>query len=141
VAPTLHLLPSLLTSFLPDRLTKRWKNCLADTYLEAVNDGRSAVYFWADAQAPAACVASRHGRLGWGLDDAKGPENADLPPARLEEIHRAFAAAGMPRGAALEAIAQTGLALELRQHHRRERRRRRNEAAEFEEMYEQFEAA
>ncbi len=38
------------------RLAKHWKNCLADCYLDAVNDGRSAVYFWPDTQAPAACV-------------------------------------------------------------------------------------
>jgi len=123
------------------RLAKRWKNCLASGYLDSVNDGRAAVYFWPHRQAPAACVVARHGRLGWALEDAKGPENADLPAARLEEIHRAFAAAGMPRDSALAAIECTGHVLELRQHHRRERRRRRNEAVELQEMYEEFEAA
>ncbi len=76
------------------RLAKCWKNCLADGYLNAVNDGRAAIYLWPDALAPAACVVNRHGRLGWALQDAKGPENADLPPARLQEIWRTFAAAG-----------------------------------------------
>lgn len=54
------------------RLAKRWKNCLADGYLDTVNDGRAAVYFWPHAQAPAACVVTRHGRLAWTLFDAKG---------------------------------------------------------------------
>ena len=78
------------------RLAKRWKNCLAGGYLDAVNDGRAAVYFWPHVGAPAACLVTRHGRLGWALEDAKGPENVDLPADRWDEIYRAFAAAGIP---------------------------------------------
>jgi hypothetical protein len=88
------------------RLAKRWKNCLADRHLDAVNDGRSAVYLWPDAKAPSVCVVTRHGRLGWALEAAKGPENAELPPARLEEICRAFAAAGIPKESAIEGLEQ-----------------------------------
>ena len=114
------------------QVAKRWKNCLADCYLDAVNDGRSAVYLWPDVAAPAACVVTRHGRLGWGLQDAKGPENADLPSARMEEICSTFAAAGIPREPALEAL----------EHAARTpwRRRWRRREAGYEEMYEDVEA-
>lgn len=118
------------------RLAKRWKNCLADCCLDAVNDGRSAVYVWPDAQAPAACVVSRHGRLGWTIEDAKGPQNADLPPARLEEIHRAFAVARIPRNTAIEAIERAAQGRTLRPHGIR---RRRRDAADYEEIFEEFE--
>lgn len=120
------------------RLAKRWKNCLAGGYLDAVNDGRAAVYFWPHAQAPAACVVIRHGRLGWALGDAKGPENAELPSARLQEIYCAFAAVGIPTEATLEAIEHAAHCVRLREH--RHHRRRRHIGEEYEEMYEDLEA-
>ena len=121
------------------RLAKSWKNCLAEIYIDAVDNGRAAVYLWPDAETPAACLLARHGRLGWALEHANGPENAELPPARLEEIHRAFAAVGIPKYSAIEAVENAARALETREHHRRVRRRRRE--VEYEEMYEEFEAA
>jgi hypothetical protein len=120
------------------RLAKRWKNCLANAYLKSVNAGCAAVYLWPHPQAPAACVVTRHGRLGWALADAKGPENADLPPAREEEIHRAFAAVGIPKDSALEPLEQADHALERL---RRLQRARRHRDVEYEEIYEEFEAA
>ena len=123
------------------RLAKRWKNCLADCYLDAVNDGRSAIYLWSHAETPTVCAVSRHGRLGWALQDAKGPENGDLPPARLEEIRYAFAAAGIPGEAPIEALENAAGVASLRRHGiRRRRLHRRDEAAEIEEIYEGFEA-
>jgi hypothetical protein len=118
------------------RLAKRWKNCLAYCYLDAVNECRSAIYLWPHTRAPAVCVVNRHGRLGWALEEAKGPENADLPAARLEEICRAFAAAGIPKESAIEALEQAASRRWLRQH---EARRRRRDAADLEEIIEQFE--
>jgi hypothetical protein len=47
---------------------------------------------------------TRHGRLDQALQDAKGPENSELPPTRLEEICRAFMATGIPRESAIEAL-------------------------------------
>jgi hypothetical protein len=119
------------------QLAKRWNNCLADCYVDAVNDGRSAVYLWPDAQAPAACVVTRHGRLGWGLEAAKGPKNVELPPRRLEEICSAFAAANIPKEAleALEHAARTSSSL-----HWHQMRRRRRRDADYEERYEDVEA-
>ena len=120
------------------RLAKRWQNCLASDYLNPVNDGRAAAYFWPHAQAPAACVITRHGRLGWTLDDAKGPENAELPPARLEEIHRAFATVGIPVYSTVKALEHAASLLWLQEHRQYRRHRRTDE--EHEEMYENLEA-
>jgi len=111
------------------RLAKRWKNCLADCYLDAVNECRSAIYLWPHAQTPAVCVVTRHGRLGWALQDAKGPENAELPPTRLEEICRAFAATDIPKEDAIQALEHAAWL----QRHGIRRRRRRDEG--YEEMY------
>jgi hypothetical protein len=121
------------------RLAKRWKNCLGERYVDAVNDGRSAVYLWHHAAAPAACVVTRHGRLGWALEDAKGPENAELPTARLEEIHHAFATAGIPQDVVVEAIEDCARVLSI--HERRFRRRGRRidlDPADLEEAYEEL---
>jgi hypothetical protein len=86
------------------RLAKQWKDCLDDCYLERVNDGQTAVYMWPHRETPATCVINRHGRLGWALGDAKGPENVELPPARTQEISSAFAAAGIPQSIAIDAL-------------------------------------
>jgi hypothetical protein len=120
------------------RLSKRWKNCLADCYLDAVNDGRAAVYHWPDVKAPAVCVVSRHGRLGWALEDTKGPENAELPPARLKEICCAFAAVSIPWVSVVEALEEAAHTRWLRRHGIPPPRC--DEAAEVEDVYEEFPA-
>src|SRR5947207_11132333 len=86
------------------RLAKRWNNCLAEIYVDAVNNGQSAIYIWPHRGTPAVCLVTRHGRLGWALESAKGPENADLPPKRLAEIYGAFAEVGIPTESAIEAL-------------------------------------
>ncbi len=101
-----------------------------------MNECRSAIYFWPHAQAPAACVVTRHGRLGWALQDAKGPENSELPPTRLEEICRAFMATGIPRESAIEALEHAARGPSMRRHGLR-RRRHRN--ADYDELFEEFE--
>src|SRR5271165_1853636 len=97
----------------------------------------SAVYLWPHAQTPAACVVTRHGRLGWALEAPKGPENAELPPSRLEEICSAFAAVDIPREAAIEALEHAARARSLRRHGMEHRRGR---DADYEETFEDFEA-
>ncbi len=118
------------------RLAKKWKNCLAGCYLDAVIDGRSVVYLSPDEQAPAVCVVNNHGRLGWALEAAKGPKNDDLQPARLEEICCAFAALGIPQESAIGALEHAARAQSLRW---RGTRRRQRQDADYEEMYEEFE--
>lgn len=119
------------------RLAKRWKNCVADCYLDAVNECRSAIYHWPHAHSPAVCVVTRHGRLGWALEAAKGPENAELPAARLEEIYCAFAAADIPKEDAIEALEHAARVPPLRRHGIP--RRQRLDAG-YEEIYEDIEA-
>jgi len=118
-------------------LAKRWKNCLSDCYLSAVNECRSAIYLWPHAETPAVCVVSRHGRLGWGLETAKGPENAELPLSRMDEICCAFDAAGIPKESAIEALEHAAQGSLLPRHRARRRRRR---DADYDEMYQDVEA-
>jgi len=87
-------------------LGREWRNCLA-TYGGAIDAGRSAVYLWEEAARPAACLVERHGRLGWFLDQVKGPRNIDVEPDLLQVIGAAFAGVGVPESgvvAAIEAI-------------------------------------
>jgi hypothetical protein len=57
--------------------------------------------------------------------------------ARLEEIHRAFAAVGIPTESAIEALENAAQAVAGARHRRAGRRRPEEE---YEEMYEEFEA-
>jgi hypothetical protein len=60
-----------------------------------VNDGKSAIYFWDDVPAPAACLVSRYHRLGWFLSETRGPKNAELEREPLARIEQAFVQAGI----------------------------------------------
>jgi hypothetical protein len=63
-------------------LGRAWRNCLA-SYGSAIDAGSCAVYLWEDAERPAACLINRHGRLGWLLDEVKGPRNSEVEPHSL----------------------------------------------------------
>ena len=84
-------------------LAKSWRNCLA-SYLTDIDAGTCAVYLWADSAAPAACSVRKYGRLGWFLDQVKGPRNADIEPERLAIIGSAFNEAGIPSYVNIEPI-------------------------------------
>jgi hypothetical protein len=84
-------------------LGREWRNCLA-TYGGAIDAGRSAVYLWDEAARPAACLVERHGRLGWFLDQVKGPANIDVEPEQLQVIGAAFAGVGVPESRVVAAI-------------------------------------
>jgi hypothetical protein len=77
-------------------LARAWRNCLGD-YRTAVDAGSCAVYLWQDAEKPAACLVWRHGRLGWFLDEVKGPRNANIEPEQRAIIDTAFADVGILR--------------------------------------------
>jgi hypothetical protein len=77
-------------------LARIWRNCLG-SYTEDIDAGACAIYLWDDADRPAACLARRHGRLGWFLDEVKGPRNSDLDQDQVEVIATAFARVGVPR--------------------------------------------
>jgi hypothetical protein len=84
-------------------LAGRWRNCLA-SYGSAIDAGHCAVYLWEDAARPAACLTRRHGRLGWFLDEVKGPRNVEIEPDQLEVIAAAFAHVGVPSSQVVRAI-------------------------------------
>jgi hypothetical protein len=83
-------------------LTRAWRNCLS-SYDTAIDAGSCAVYLW-EAQRPAACLAQRHGRLGWFLDEVKGPRNVDIDLEQRGIIDAAFAIVGVPRCRVVSAI-------------------------------------
>jgi hypothetical protein len=76
-------------------LGRAWRNCLA-SYGSAIDAGSCAVYLWEDGKRPAACLINRHGRLGWLLDEVKGPRNSEVEPDQLKVITAAFAHVGVP---------------------------------------------
>ena len=56
------------------------------------------------AERPAACLLNRHGRLGWFLDEVKGPRNVEIEPQQLALIRTAFADVGVPSSQVVRAI-------------------------------------
>ena len=84
-------------------LARAWRNCLAD-YRSAIDAGSCAVYLWDDAESPAACLVWRHGRLGWFLDEVKGPRNANIDAEQRAIIDSAFAELGILRSRVALAI-------------------------------------
>jgi hypothetical protein len=51
-------------------------------------------------------MVRRHGRLGWFLDDVKGPKNAEVGTSNLEIIYQSFAEAKVPQDSMIEALEQ-----------------------------------
>jgi hypothetical protein len=84
-------------------LARTWRNCLA-SYASAIDAGHCAVYLWEDAARPAACLTHRHGRLGWFLDEVKGPRNVEIEADQLDVIAAAFARIGVPSSQVVRAI-------------------------------------
>ena len=84
-------------------LAKDWKNCLAD-YTHSITTGTCAIYRTDPPDQPAACFVYRQWRLGWFLQQVKGPRNIDLAPDHLAETYAVFADAGILNFAVLEAI-------------------------------------
>jgi hypothetical protein len=84
-------------------LAGRWRNCLA-SYGSSIDAGTCAVYLAEGAERPAACLLNRHGRLGWFLDEVKGPRNVEIEPQQLALIRTAFADVGVPSSQVVRAI-------------------------------------
>jgi hypothetical protein len=84
-------------------LGRAWRNCLA-SYGSAIDAGSCAVYLWEDGKRPAACLINRHGRLGWFLDEVKGPRNVEIEPQQFALIGTAFADVGVPSSQVVRAI-------------------------------------
>ena len=84
-------------------LAKNWQNCLAD-YMFNINDATCAIYRTDLPDQPAACFVYRQWRLGWFLQQAKGPRNIDLEPQQLAQTYSVFANAGILQSSIIEAI-------------------------------------
>jgi len=84
-------------------LAKRWRNCLEGLEWD-VSQGVCAIYLWEHAGIQAACAAWRYRRLGWFLDDVKGPQNAEIERPHLGTILTAFEDAGIPRKSKIRSI-------------------------------------
>ena len=84
-------------------LGRSWRNCLA-SYGSSIDAGSCAVYLWEDAERPAACLINRHGRLGWLMDEVKGPRNSEVEPQQFALIGTAFADVGVPSSQVVSAI-------------------------------------
>jgi hypothetical protein len=106
-------------------LGKEWGNCLG-SYIWNVDNGQCAIYFWRDTDLQAACHVTRCGRLGWFLEDTKGPENSDLGRQDLEMIHRAFESAEIPPAGDIISISQLVAHEKLPWRQRRPNRRDRS---------------
>jgi hypothetical protein len=86
-------------------LGKKWGNCL-ESYVWNVEHGQCAIYLWRDPALQAACSVTRSGRLGWFLDEVKGPENTDLEPQDHDKVLSAFEAVQIPPESVISSIAQ-----------------------------------
>ena len=84
-------------------VAKRWHNCLADC-LHSVNNGTAAVYQTEIRKSPAVAFVLRFDRLGWQLNQIKGPKNIDIETSRLSPHQRAFLEAGIPTSPDVAAI-------------------------------------
>jgi hypothetical protein len=84
-------------------LAKEWQNCLMGCVHDVIN-GTSVVYRTDPPQQPAAAFVYRQWRLGWFLEQAKGPKNLNLEPEFLALTYRTFADADILQCSAIEAI-------------------------------------
>jgi hypothetical protein len=85
------------------KLAKQWRNCL-ETYIWRVDGGESAIYLWEDAELQAVCAVRRRARLGWFLEQIKGPRNSEIESPHLETIRNAFDDAGVPPYSTIRAV-------------------------------------
>jgi hypothetical protein len=83
-------------------VAKTWHNCLADC-LHSVNNGTAAVYRTEIGESAIAFVL-RFDRLGWQLNQIKGPKNVDIETSHLSRHQSAFLEAGIPTSPDVAAI-------------------------------------
>ena len=96
-------------------LAKSWRNCLA-SYLTDIDAGTCAVYLLETGNVSAACSVRKYGRLGWFLEQVKGPRNVDIHSKQLAEIRSEFSKVGIPPYFVIAAI--HGMIQEVAMHER-----------------------
>ena len=75
-------------------IAKAWVNCLA-AHIHNVAEGRVAIYLNDRERPHAAALIARYGRLGWLVEEIKGPANIEIEPSALTRYHHLFASRGV----------------------------------------------
>jgi hypothetical protein len=76
-------------------IAKDWRNCVADC-LHDINATRSAIYLSAYDDPPAVALLCRIDRLGWALQQIRGPNNEVPNPQQSARYEQTFAQANIP---------------------------------------------
>jgi hypothetical protein len=84
-------------------LSKTWDIDLAD-HIQGINSGSCALYLWEDDDFMASCSVTRCERLGWFLNEIRGPGNSAIDDRQRAQIRSAFDQAGFPSTHAVAAI-------------------------------------
>jgi hypothetical protein len=66
------------------------------TIYSTSNEGTAAVYRSCNGEPPAVAFVSRFDRIGWLLNQIKGPDNVDLEQSRVVSHQTDFLNAGIP---------------------------------------------
>jgi hypothetical protein len=93
--------------------SETWNNALAD-YIGEINAGTCALYLWEDGDFSASCSVTRCGRLGWFLNEMRGPDDSAVNPRQRAQIRAAFDQAGFPSSHTIAAIAAMSRIAEIR---------------------------
>jgi hypothetical protein len=65
--------------------SETWNNALAD-YIGEINAGTCALYLWEDGDFSASFSVTRCGRLGWFLNEMRGPDDSAVNPRQRAQI-------------------------------------------------------
>jgi hypothetical protein len=84
-------------------LSKTWGIGLAD-HIQEINAGTCALYLWEDGDFSASCSVTRCERLGWFLNEIRGPRNSEIDGRQRGQIRSAFDQGGFPSTHAVAAI-------------------------------------
>jgi hypothetical protein len=83
--------------------SKTWNDALTD-HIGEINAGTCALYVWEDNDFSASCSVIRCERLGWFLNEIRGPGNSEIDGRQRAQIRSAFEQAGFPSTHTVAAI-------------------------------------
>jgi hypothetical protein len=84
-------------------LSKTWGIDRAD-HIQGINAGTCALYLWEDDDFKASCAVTRCERLGWFLNEIRGPGNSAIDDRQRAQVRSAFDQAGFPSTHTIAAI-------------------------------------
>lgn len=94
-------------------LSETWNNGAAG-YIGEINAGTCALYLWEDGDFSASCLVTRYERLGWFLNELRGPGDSEIDGRQRAQICSAFDQAGLPSSHTVAAIAAMSRIAEIR---------------------------